>query len=334
MSKDTNKNFTDSNFFYFMVGLGLGILVLLAISFYSSSKKTNDNNSGPKEKSEETSQPVSSAPQDYKIITPVIPDSLYFAGEKVPLKNFEVKERIEREFIVNTYWHSYTILALKRSNRWFSVIEPILRKYNVPDDFKYVCVIESNLENVTSPAKAVGFWQITKGAAKKYGLEVNKEIDERYNVIKSTEAACRYFNDAYSEFNSWTLAAASYNMGINGVDKQIERQKQKNYYNLLLNTETARYMARVIAMKTILNNPHRYGFYIKKSELYKPLDVKTIIVSHSIKNLADYADEKGINYKILKYYNPWLRDISLPDRSGKAYAIVLPKKGAEEIVND
>ena len=179
---------------------------------------------------------------------------------------------MEREFLSNTYWHSATILALKRANRWFPVIEPILKKNNIPDDFKYLCVAESNLENVVSPAGATGFWQFMKPAGEKYGLEINSLVDERYDVGKSTEAACKYLKDSYDMFGSWTLSAASYNMGQDGVTEQMERQKAKNYFNLVLNSETSRFVARIVSLKYILQNPETYGFDIKDEEKYKPLE--------------------------------------------------------------
>jgi hypothetical protein len=273
-------------------------------------------------------------PQGYRIVSPPIPDQLDFAGEKVPLQNFEVKERIDREFIVNTYYHSFTILAMKKSNRYFPVIEPILKKNGIPDDFKYVSVIESGLSNVISPAGAVGFWQFMEAAGKKYGLEINDEVDQRYDLKKSTEAACGYIKDAYTEFGSWTMAAASFNMGTNGVEKQMARQKTNRYYNLVLSDETSRYIARIIAMKTILQHPEKYGFDIKEDELYLPLPTYEVTMSSPINDLADFAIEKGINYKILKMYNPWLRDNVLTNKSGKTYTIEMPVEGSIEVIDE
>ena len=187
-------------------------------------------------------KPDGTFPQDYKIISPKIPDNISIFGEKVPLENFEVYERVDREVLVNTYWHSATILAIKRAARWFPVIEPILKQNNIPDDFKYLAVVESNLENVVSPAGATGYWQFTKAAAIKYGLEVSDEVDERYDLEKSTQAACYYLNEGYSKFGSWTMAAASYNAGVNGIEKWSGLQKAKNYWNLALGSETSRYV--------------------------------------------------------------------------------------------
>ena len=271
---------------------------------------------------------------DFKIISPSLPEKMNFAGEKVPLENFEVAERIDRELLVNIYWEASTILGIKRANRWFPVIEPILKQNNIPDDFKYVALIESNLLNTVSPAGAVGFWQITPDVAKRYGLIVNDQVDERYNVVKSTQAASEYFQDAYNKFKSWTLAAASYNLGIAGVIKQIERQKEHNYYNLLLGDETSRYIGRILAMKEILTHQEKYGYYIDKDQLYPELRTYQIKINSSVRNWADYAFEKGINYNILKYYNPWLRDTSLTDKDGKVYYLTMPEKGTDEPVKD
>jgi hypothetical protein len=282
---------------------------------------------------QEKNIPVQNGSDFQRIFSPHIPDTLDFAGERVPEENFDIYERVEREFIVNTYWNSFTILAIKRAARWFPVIEPILKRNNIPDDFKYVAVIESGLYNTVSSAGAAGFWQIMEDIGKKYELEINSEVDERYNVEKSTEAACNYIRDAYSLFKNWTLAAASYNMGLNGVLKQLERQKTNNYYNLLLNEETSRYMARIIAMKEILKNPEKYGYFIKENEKYVPLKSNIIELSGNIENLADFAVKNDINYKILKIYNPWLRDIELTNKDHRTYSIKIPVKGSIEVIN-
>lgn len=273
-------------------------------------------------------------PQNYKIVTPIIPDQLYFCGEQVPLENFDVYERLEREFIVNTYWHSLTVLTIKRANRWFPVIEPILEKFNIPNDFKYLCVTESTLLNVTSPKNAVGFWQFLKSAAKQFGLEVNKEIDERYHVEKATEAACKYLLEAHNKFGSWTLAAASYNMGISGVAEQLARQKTNNYYNLVLGEETSRYIFRILATNIIMNKPSDYGFDIKENELYKPFDTYEVTIDSFISSWADFAKSFGLNYKTLKLYNPWLRENYLTNRKGKLYKIKIPIKGSITIIKE
>ncbi len=313
------KKFLDSNYAYFLIGFTIGMLILIIYGTYKTNKDS---------KSEHESDPSTMS----KVVLPKIPDSLNFSGESVPMYNFEVKERVEREFLVNTYWHASTILALKRANRWFPVIEPILKKYNIPDDFKYVPVVESNLTNAASSAGAIGYWQFTKDVAKKFGLEVNDQVDERYSVKKSTEAACKYFIDADSEFNNWTLAAAAFNMGSNGLKDQLEKQKAKNYYNLVLSDETSRYIPRIIAMKEILTHPEEYGYFLKHGELYMPLKTFDVEVNSPVKSWADFAIGHGINYKILKYYNPWLRDTFLKNKRNKTYIIEIPVKGSIEIV--
>ena len=267
-----------------------------------------------------------------KIFSPPIPEKLDFAGENVPLENFDIFERIDREFLVNTYWHSFTILAIKRANRWFPIIEPILKRNNIPEDFKYMAVIESGLYNAVSSSGATGFWQIMEGVGKKYGLEINDEVDERYDVEKSTEAACSYLKESYGLFKNWTLAAASFNMGLNGVEKQLERQKTNNYYNLILNEETSRYIARIIALKEILKNPEKYGFYLSTDQLYKPLKSYNVEITDNISNIADFGVKYGINYKIIKLYNPWLRDNSLINKNHKSYTIKIPEKGSINVI--
>ena len=313
-----------SNFFYFFLGIIITIgLIFFAITLFFTDNTTNAN-----------SNPNEDFPQGYKIISPEIPTYLEFAGEKIPTENFEVYERMEREFLSNTYWHSATILAIKRANRWFPLIEPILKKNNMPDDFKYLSIAESNLENVISPAGATGFWQFMKPAGEKYGLEINSQVDERYDVEKSTEAACKYLKDSYDMFGSWIVAAASYNMGQDGVSLQQERQKSKNYFNLVLNSETSRFVARIVSLKYILQNPEKYGFDIKSEDKYKTLEYSEVMLDSSVADLADYATSLGINYFILKMYNPWLRDNYLSNKSKKSYAIKIPKEGSIEIIKE
>jgi len=263
-------------------------------------------------------------------LAPALPDSLTFCGESVPLEYFDVKEALEREILVNSYYHSQTILLIKRANRFFPEIEAILKANGIPDDFKYLAVAESGLENVVSPKKAVGFWQILEGTAKDYGMEINEEVDERYHIAKSTEVACKYLTESYSKFNNWTLTAASYNIGRLGVDRQITRQKESNYYNLLFGEETARYVYRILALKLILSNPAEYNFHIATDELYQPYRYKDEIVNTPIESWADFANSHKTNYKILKYLNPWLRDDKLTNNSGKEYQIRIPNKRTRE----
>ncbi|GAB4380038.1 MAG: lytic transglycosylase domain-containing protein [Salibacteraceae bacterium] len=273
--------------------------------------------------------------RDYSIYALPLPDSVSFAGESVPLELQDVREKFDREMLVNTYWQSQTLLFIKRSHRWFPVIEPILAKHNIPDDFKYLALIESGFMDVVSPAGAVGFWQFMKDAGKQYGLTINDEIDERYHVEKATEAACRYLLDAKAKFGSWTLAAASYNMGVSGLERQINLQKATNYYDLLLNEETSRYVFRIVAAKTILNNPTRYGFHFRSEDLYTPFETRLYPITVSIDNFADFAFGMGINYKALKYLNPWLRKEYLTVHKGDTVWIKLPKEPSSmKLVND
>lgn len=253
-------------------------------------------------------------------------DDIYFAGERVPLEMFNIRERYERELLSNTYFHSNTMVLLKRSKRWFPIIEPILKKNGVPDDFKYLCVIESNLSNVVSPAGAAGFWQFMKSTAKEYGLEINKDIDMRYNVELETEAACRYFIKAYERFGNWTLVAAAYNAGSARVAKFMKDQGSNSYYDLLMADETERYVFRILAIKTIFEDPEKYGIYVSEDLSYKPYKYETVKVIESIDNWAEFAKEHDITYKLLKVFNPWLRSNSLNVEKGKTYEIKIPKK--------
>lgn len=265
--------------------------------------------------------------KNYKIFSVHLPDSLDFAGEPVPLNEFDIRERLDREILVNTYWQSNTLLFHKRAYQWFPVIEPILKKEGVPDDFKYLAVIESGLMQVVSPSGATGFWQILESTGQHYGLEVSKEVDERYHIEKATIAACKYLKEAYSLYNNWTLAAASYNMGMNGLSKQLERQQVNSYYDLYLNSETERYVLRIAAIKEILSNPQKYGFYLRKQDLYPPLKTYEVAVDSTVKDWAAFAKAQGINYKLLKIFNPWLRQTSMTNTSKKKYTIKLPEKG-------
>jgi len=250
-----------------------------------------------------------------------------FAGEKVPLDLFYVRESIDREIMLNTFMHSSTILMFKRAARWFPVIEPILKKNNIPDDFKFLALAESNFANVVSPSRAEGFWQFLRVTGQKYGLEITDEVDERYNVEKATEAACQYFREAYQEYKNWTLVAASFNRGIDGVGKAVEKQHITDYYNLFLVEETARYVYRILAMKQVYNNPLRYGFYLRQSDFYPPLCTYTITLDSSINDLPAFAQKMKINYRILKEFNPWLRRYTLTNKTAKKYVLTLPKEG-------
>lgn len=261
----------------------------------------------------------------YKVFSVHIPKNLNLAGEKVPTTDFTVREAMERELIINTYWQSQSLLLHKRANRWFPIIEPILKQNEIPDDFKYIALIESQLTNVVSPQGAAGFWQIVEPTAKEYGLEVSEDVDERYNVIKATQVACKYFKDAYKQFNNWTLVAASYNRGIGGMQGALDKQKVDNYYDLLLTEETARYVYRILAMKEIISRPKVYGFILRKKDLYPMVAAKKITVDSTIHDLANFAIEQKINYKILKTFNPWLRSNALNNPDHKKYILEIPK---------
>lgn len=255
------------------------------------------------------------------------PSEIDFAGEKTPSHIYDVRERMDRELLINENLHSSTILILKRANKAFPIIEPILAKNNVPDDFKYLAVIESSLVNAVSAAGARGVWQFMPETAREKGMEVSETVDERYHLEKSTEAACKYLLAAKEKFGSWTLAAASYNGGMSGISSQMEFQQANNYYDLLLNDETSRYVFRILALKEIMKNPVLYGFNIPKEELYVNLPTRKIEVDSTIANLATFAKAQGINYKILKYHNPWLRDKKLDNPTKKKYSIEIPIEG-------
>jgi hypothetical protein len=270
----------------------------------------------------------------YNVYSVLKPDNLKFANEKIPESTYDVWERLDKELLKNIYWQSNTLLYFKRANKYFPIIEEILEKNNIPSDFKYLALIESGFEYKVSPSGAAGFWQIMKGTAREYGLEVNYAIDERYHLIKSTEAACKYLQKAYNKFGSWTLAAASYNMGINGVQRQVKKQNTNNYFNLYLNDETSRYVFRIIVIKEIMENPRKYGFVFRQNDLYSYPSVKQIRVDSTINNLYSFAQENDINYKILKRFNPWLRTYKLPDESRRVYYIDIPEKSEELIFDD
>ena len=254
----------------------------------------------------------------------ILPKKMDFCGEQVPLNKQDIKERLDKEIHKNAYFQSNMLLIFKRANRYFPIIEPILKKEGVPDDYKYLAVIESTLENVTSPAGAKGIWQFMKGTAKEYGLEVNKNVDERYNIEKTSIIAARYLKESKNKLGSWTLAAAAYNAGNKRIKDNIDKQLVNNYYDLLLNQETSRYVFRILAIKELITHPKKYGFEFTKDDLYPILKYKKIKVTKSIDNLAKFAKKHGVNYKILKLYNPWLLQNKLKNNSGKTYYIKIP----------
>jgi len=263
----------------------------------------------------------------YRITAIDIPSDLNFASEIVPQDDPEIMERVDREFLVNTYWQSNALLLMKRANKYFPIIEPILAKNGIPDDFKYLAVAESALTNVVSHAGATGFWQIMKGTGKEYGLEINGNIDERYHLEKSTQVACDYLNKWKGKYGSWTLTAATYNAGPGAISKYMGIQKVDDYYDLLLGQETGRYVFRIMAIKEIISNPDKYGFDIDKKDMYSAVPTFKVEVDTPITSFADFASEYEINYKILKRHNPWLREPHLNNASRKKYTIEIPNKG-------
>jgi membrane-bound lytic murein transglycosylase D len=262
--------------------------------------------------------------QYYKIVSLTLPDTLSFAGEQVPLDIFYVREALDRELSVNTYWHSSTLQLMKRAHRWLPLIDTILMDQGVPLDFRYMPMVESGFQNVVSPARAVGYWQLLKPTAKEYGLVVNSEVDERYHVEKATRAACRYLKKSYQKFGSWTLVVASFNAGQNRIFRFMKQQKASSFYDLLVADETSRYIYRMLALKMIFENPERYGFYIESSEEYPVIPTKTVTVKGAVESWADFAHTQGISYKLLKYFNPWLRKTSLKNPRHKTYFIKVP----------
>ncbi len=254
----------------------------------------------------------------------VLPKEISFAGEPVPLHQPDVMERFEREIYVNAYWQSNMILLMKRAGKFLPTIEKILIEQGVPEDFKYLAMAESGLLNVVSPAGARGFWQFMPGTAKDYGLEVSKDVDERYHLEKSTLAAAKYLKTAFGKFGNWTSVAASYNMGIAGIGKRKEEQNQSDYFNLHLVEETSRYLFRILAFKEIFENPVNYGFDLSEDAVYKQPLLRELKVDQTIPNLAQWAIRHNSNYKELKIHNPWLRTSKLNVRKGKNYLIKLP----------
>lgn len=266
--------------------------------------------------------------KEFYFTAPSLPEKLEFAGEQVPLENFDIREALDRELLSISYFHSQAFLYLKKTNRYYSVIEPILKKNGIPDDFKYLAMAESGfLDKVISPAGAVGIWQFMKSAAKEYGLEVNEEVDERYHIEKATEAACKYLKNSFSKYGNWTMVAASFNAGMGGMNKQIDAQDSKNYYDLLLNEETSRYLFRILALKLVIGSPENYGFKLSDEEKYPIIPFTEVKVTGSISSFTDFARNNSINYKVLKQFNPWLRQSYLKNPMNKTYTVKIPEVG-------
>lgn len=261
----------------------------------------------------------------YCVTSPQVPQSIDFAGQKIDLLRYDHRERMDRELLSFTYMHSSTMQSIKRANRYFPVIEPILREEGVPDDFKYLAVIESSLNpRARSGAGAAGLWQFMPVTGREYNLEVNKAVDERYHIEKETRAACRYLKEAYARFGNWICVAASYNAGQGRISSQMSKQLESQAIDLWLNDETSRYMFRLLAAKAVIGEPQRYGFLLRKSQLYPPLQYRTVEVDTTITSLAEFAREQGVSYAQLKDANSWLRDTTLPNRSRRRYQLLIP----------
>ena len=286
---------------------------IITIIFYNAILKTAPN-------------PELQTHKGYKIKALKLPSGLNLAGERVPVEINDIKERMERELLVNTYWQSNGILLLKRVNRYFPILEPLLAKYNLPDDFKFLALAESGFTDETSSAGAAGIWHFMRTTGKEYGLEINENVDERYNIEKSTKVAAEYLIKAKEKLGSWTLAAAAYNAGNRGVSRRLEAQEVNNYYDVKLPDETERYIFRILALKEIITNPKKYGFVFDKEDLYTVKETRLVKVDTAISNLTLFAKEFGMNYKELKIYNPWLREHKLNNKSRRLYEIKIPLK--------
>ena len=293
--------------------LSLLSISIITIIFYNAILKTAPN-------------PELQTHKGYKIKALKIPSGLNLAGERVPVEINDVKERMERELLVNTYWQSNGILLLKRVNRYFPILEPLLAKYNLPDDFKFLALAESGFTDETSSAGAAGIWHFMRTTGKEYGLEINDNVDERYNIEKSTKVAAEYLIKAKEKLGSWTLAAAAYNAGNRGVSRRLEAQEVSSYYDVKLPDETERYIFRILALKEIITNPKKYGFVFDKEDLYTVKETRSVKVDTAISNLTLFAKKFGMNYKELKIHNPWLREHKLNNKSRKLYEIKIPLK--------
>lgn len=265
--------------------------------------------------------------------TPRFDDQQQIFGQTFDLRRYDLHERYERELTNICYTHNTTILTLKRANRFFPILEPILREEGVPRDFLYLCCIESSLNTrAKSPAGAAGLWQFMSDTGRQYGLIVNDEVDERYNTVKATHAACRYFKDAYKRFGDWMAVSAAYNGGMGGLRSKLNAQQEERPMDLLLPDETSRYMFRIMAYKELFRDPYRFGFVLQSDQLYRPIRTRQVEVTRSIPSLVTFAKEQGISYYLLKEFNPWLRDTKLTVRAGQSYLIDIPL--AEDLYYD
>ena len=272
--------------------------------------------------------PTEPEPAEFSdVVNPSIPSSVKFAGRKIDLDPIHMWERLDRELTAITYTHGNTLLAIKRANRYFPVLAPILKKNGLPADMIYLAVIESTLNpRALSPAKAAGLWQLMPATGKEYGLEVNDDVDERYDPVKATEAASRYLKNAYAKYGNWESVAASYNGGMARISKELGAQQAESAFNLYLADETMRYIFRMLAMKLIMENPSAYGFNLTADQLYQPIVYKTVEVSDPVEDWAAWAKEQGIDYLTLREHNPWIRSKSLPNKTGKTYKVNIPSR--------
>jgi hypothetical protein len=303
---------------YWLLFLGGGFLMMMGLFLLST-------------KEAKTGHPTGYDHPDFympaQIISAPMPEQVEFCGQTIPLNRLDMRERFDREINSFAYFHSTTLLYLKRANRYFPIIEPLLRKNGIPDDFKYLCVIESSLDiRALSPANAAGLWQFMESTGKDFGLEINTEVDERYHVEKATEAACHYLKAAYAQYGDWVNVAASYNAGMGKITSSLNNQQVRSAFDLLLVQETSRYIFRILAIKQLFENPSNYGFMLKKEDLYPSVPVQRVAVNQTIENIASFAQSYDLNYLLLKEFNPWLRNTKLTVRSGKSYEIAIPAK--------
>lgn len=278
-----------------------------------------------KDASKETTD-TSTAAQPAAIVFPKLPMKMTLAGQTISLEDEDLRERLDREVLMNAYYQSATTGYFKRANRYFPMIEKILKEEGIPDDFKYLAIIESGLQQAVSPVGAQGFWQFMPNTAELYDLEMSADVDERLNIEKSTRAACQYLKSAKAQLGDWIMTTASYNRGVGGVQDDMAWQGTEHYFDTDQNSETGRYVFRLMAIKLIFENPEAYGYFPKKMELYEPFKTKAVTVSSSITNLAEWAIEQGFNIKILRKLNPWLKTTRLTINGGKSYSILLPAK--------
>ncbi len=300
----------------YLAPLSIGLLIIYILYDQSAQKEELIAELEPVE--------VAESIKPFVAVSYDLPDKISFANEEVPLHLPDVRERFDKELQINIYLQSSTLFLLKRANRWLPRMEEILKEHEIPTDFKYLPLIESGLLNAVSPKDAAGYWQILESSGKELGLEINKEVDERYDPIKATHAACKYLKKSYSKFGNWTLVAASYNRGVAGITRDLADQRVNDYYDAHLNDETSRYVFRILAIKEIFENPFKYGFKLKQEHLYQSEEIKFVEISETIPDLVDFALQQGSNYKILKRHNPWLRQKKLTVRREKTYQIAFP----------